>query len=218
MWSAGARLSSRSARSAQAVNNLESTFREHSDQRGTCHSESSPTPSAAVHHPACWNKNTAPPQPLAVSPWQPGDWWGDVIVNTHIHAHVGWWMPLRWIMAWGIYHLFNRAPSPRIPIGLTRWPSPKSASLPPPPPPLPSVHLFFTPLWNKATVTQSLWEYQFCLSILSLKYLPTVPNPEWPECHQQGEWKLYNVLCFYQEHNERCEKERKWWINLLCQN
>ena len=190
MCSAGARLSSHAARAA-ANNNLKSTSHEHREQRGTCHSGSGPAPAAAVHHSAWWNGNTAPPQPLPVSPWQPGDWWDDVIVNTraHTHTHTHTHTHKHRVMdafamnhGLGHYHLFGRAPSPRIPIGLTRWPSPESA----PSPRSPSPALCPSPLLH--TTLEQSHAHTVCENTSSastsssLKYLPSAPNPEWPGC------------------------------------
>lgn len=143
-------------------------------QRGTCHSESGSAPSTAVRHSGCWNENIAPPQPLPVSPWQPGDWWDDVIVDTHTHTH-GVMDAFAMNHGFGHYHLFGRAPSPRIPIGLTLLTFTRKCT---PSPTSFSVHLlFFTLFWNKATVTQSLWEYQLGLNILSLKQSLSIAKP-----------------------------------------
>lgn len=193
MCSAGARLSSQAVRAAakQYANKLKSTSHEHSKQRGTCHSESSSAPTMAVHHSACWNENTAPPQPLPVSSWQSGDWcrWRHC---KHTHTHTltqgdGCLCDESWL---AVLPSFRQGPVSKDPHRLN--PLTFTRKHPIPLPPL-SVHLFFfTPLWNKATLKQSRWEYQFRLNILSLKYLHSVPNPEWPACHKQDELNLYN--------------------------
>lgn len=193
MCSAGARLSGHAARVA-ANNNLKSTSHEHCEQRGTCHSGSGPAPSAAVHHSAWWNENTAPPQPLPVSPWQPGDWWDDVIVNTHARTHThphthtqtrgdGCLCDESWLEA---LPSFRKGPVSKDPHRLNpltfirecpfpSLPLPRSLSI------SSSSHHFGT-----KPRSHSLWEYQLRLDIL----LPQIPSL----CTQPWMARLLNEL------------------------
>ena len=183
MCSAGAQLSSHAARVA-ANNNLKSTSHEHWEQRGTCHSGSGPAPSAAVHHSAWWNENTASAcQPLTA--WGLMGWRHCKHTHTHARAHThkhGVMDAFAMNHGLGHYHLFGRAPSPRIPIGLTRWPSSESG----PSPRSPSPALCPSPLLH--TTLEQSHPHTVCENTSSastsssLKYLPSVPNPEWPGC------------------------------------